>query len=133
MGGQEHTKQSRPLMLRRSASLALLVAALAGCGTNQPTARARDGRVAVTLDDFRFDPQVIRAEPGRLRFDLVNRGRLAHTFRLRRFGKVVAKVPSLLPGERATKSVRVREGDYLIVCELANHEELGMNGTLQVR
>jgi plastocyanin len=120
-------------MLRRCACLTLLVTALAGCGTNQSTDRVRDGRVTVALDDFFFDPQVIRARPGRVRFDLVNRGSLAHTFRLRRYGKAVAKVPSLLPGERASKTVRVRVGDYRIVCELANHEELGMSGTLQVR
>ena len=93
----------------------------------------RDGRVAVTIDDFRYTPQQIRAAPGRIRFDLVNRGRLAHTFRLERGNQIVAKVSSLLPGDTATKTARVRKGEYRFFCALSNHEELGMYGTLVVR
>ena len=114
--------------------LALPAAALPACGDDEPAARARDGRVAVALDDFRYRPQLIRAAPGRLRFDLVNRGRLAHTFRLERGeDSIVAKVSSLLPGDRARKTVRVRKGEYRFFCALSNHEELGMYGTLVVK
>jgi len=91
----------RPLLLL---VLALPAMALPGCGGDEPEARARDGRVAVTIDDFRYTPQQIRAAPGRLRFDFVNQGRLAHTFRLERGeDQIVAKVSSLLPGDRAWK------------------------------
>ena len=113
--------------------LALAAATLAACGSGQSTARARGGRVRVTALDFRYRPQLIRARPGTLTFDLVNRGRLAHTFRLTRKGQIVAKVSSLLPGGHASKSVRVRAGEYRFFCALANHEELGMYGTLVVR
>jgi plastocyanin len=113
--------------------LALIVAPLAACGDDQPATRARNGRVAVAADDFRYRPQLIRAHPGTLRFDLVNHGRLAHTFRLARKGTVVAKVSSLLPGRHASKTVRVHAGEYRFFCALANHEELGMYGTLLVR
>ena len=121
----------RPLLLL---ALALPAAALPACGGDEPEARARDGRVAVRIDDFRYTPQQIRAAPGRLQFDFVNRGRLAHTFQLERGeDKIVAKVSSLLPGERASKTVRVRKGTYRFFCALSNHEELGMYGTLVVR
>jgi len=113
--------------------LALAAATLHGCSDEEPGARARGDRVAVAADDFRYRPQLIRARPGSLRFDLVNRGRLAHTFRVSRKGTEIAKVSSLLPGERATKSVRVRAGEYRFFCALANHEELGMYGTVIVR
>jgi plastocyanin len=119
----------RPLLL---ALLALALAGLAGCGGGEPAARVRHGRVAVELKDFRYVPQVIRAAPGRVRFDLVNHGRLAHTFRLER-GSLVAKVSSLLPGDRASKTARVRPGEYRFFCALSNHEELGMYGTLIVK
>ena len=120
----------RPLPLLICLTAAVLPA---GCGADEPEARARDGRVAVRIDDFRYTPQQIRAAPGRLRFDFVNRGRLAHTFRLERGeDKIVAKVSSLLPGERASKTVRVRKGTYRFFCALSNHEELGMYGTLVV-
>jgi plastocyanin len=121
-------------MTRRSLLLLLLAlsaAALPACG-GEPAARVRGGRVAVTIEDFRYRPQLIRAAPGRIRFDLVNHGRLAHTFRLER-GNVVAKVSSLLPGDRATKVARVRTGEYRFLCALSNHEELGMYGTLVVK
>ena len=120
----------RPLLLL---VLALPAAALPACGGEEPAARARDGRVAVEIEDFRYRPQLIRAAPGRIRFDLVNRGRLAHTFRIERGEAIVAKVSSLLPGDRARKGVRVRRGEYRFFCALSNHEELGMYGTLVVR
>ncbi len=121
----------RPLLLL---VLATVVAPLPACGGAEPEARARDGRVAVAIEDFRYRPQQIRAAPGRLRFDFVNRGRLAHTFRLERGeDRIVAKVSSLLPGDRAKKTVRVRKGEYHFFCALSNHEELGMYGTLVVR
>jgi plastocyanin len=121
----------RPLLLLLLASLAV---PLPACGGAAPEARAREGRVAVRIDDFRYTPQQIRAAPGRLRLDLVNRGRLAHTFRLERGeDKIVAKVSSLLPGDRARKTVRVRKGTYRFFCALSNHEELGMYGTLVVK
>jgi plastocyanin len=121
----------RPLLLL---ALALPAAALPACGGDEPVARARGGRVAVTIEDFRYQPQQIQAAPGALRLDFVNRGRLAHTFRLERGqDRIVAKVSSLLPGERATKTVRVRKGTYRFFCALSNHEELGMYGTLVVK
>ena len=115
-------------------SLCLAAAALpAGCAEDEPAARARAGRVAVTAEDFRYDPQAIDATAGRLRFDLVNKGRLAHTFRLERRNNIVAKVSSFLPGDRASKTVHVRAGEYRFFCALSNHEELGMYGTLIVK
>ena len=120
----------RPLLLL----LCLPTLALpAGCGAQEPApARARDNRVAIEVEDFRYRPQAIRAAPGSLRVALVNEGRLAHTFRVERRNTIVAKVSSLLPGDRATKRFRVREGEYRFFCALSNHEELGMYGTLVV-
>jgi len=105
----------------------------AGCGSEERTARAEGGRVAVALDDYAFDPQAISARPGRVNFALSNRGRVAHSFRLRREGRPVAQVPSLLPGDTETAAITLRRGNYRIFCALANHEELGMYGSLSVR
>jgi len=124
-------------MTRRRAARALLAASAlalwAGCGSEERAARAADGRVAVALDDYAFDPQVISARPGRVTFALSNRGRVAHSFRLQRGGRPVAQVPSLLPGERETATVTLKRGNYRIFCALANHEELGMYGSLSIR
>jgi plastocyanin len=124
-------------MRRRPLLLLLCLPALAlpaGCGAQEPApARARDNQVRIRVDDFRYRPQTIRAAPGRLRVTLRNRGRLAHTFRVERRNTIVAKVSSLLPGDRASKAFRVREGEYRFFCALSNHEELGMYGTLVVK
>jgi plastocyanin len=119
-------------MTRRLLPLLCLLAA--GCGASEPPAvKARDQRIAITATDFRYTPQTIQARPGRLRLDIVNRGRLAHTLWVRSGNNNVAKASSLLPGERTSKSFRVSKGQYRFFCALSNHEELGMYGTLIVK
>ena len=120
--------------MRRRSLLLLLLCLLPGCGADEPTpARVRGNEAALRVDDFRYAPQNLRARPGRLTVRLVNRGRLAHTWRLERGEAIVAKVSSLLPGDRARKAVTVRKGQYRFFCALSNHEELGMYGTLVVK
>jgi len=85
------------------------------------------------MTDFRYTPQAIRARPGRLRLDISNHGRLAHTLWVSRRNGNVAKADSLLPGEKTAKTLKVRTGEYRFFCALSNHEELGMYGTLVVK
>jgi len=114
--------------------LLLLPLLAAGCGAGEPVAvRAKADRIAVTVRDFRYEPQTIRAQPGRLRVTLTNRGRLAHTFRVERKNTIVAKISILLPGESDATAFKVRAGEYRFFCALSNHEELGMYGTLVVK
>ena len=128
-----------PQMVRLLAAtlvLAALVAAaltLRGADAAPPPTRARDGRIAIALDDFRFDPQVIRARRGSLTLELHNRGRLGHGFRLRKNGRMWITVPTLRPGERRTITRRLEAGDYRMFDALSNYEELGMYGTVVVR
>ncbi len=115
-------------------ALALVVAgALAARGGEPRAARAQDGRIAIAMRDFRFQPQRIRASPGELTFEVHNRGRLAHTFRVRGEKGEVIEEPSLRPGERRTVTGRFAPGEYRIFDVLSNYEELGMYGTLIVR
>jgi plastocyanin len=121
---------------RRILAAALAVAAAlpaAGCADDGSVARARDGRVSVTLDDFSIAPQRIRARPGRITFRAVNRGAIGHTLRVLRGEREVAAVKTLLPGAAGEGAGIVERGDYKLVCILGNHEELGMYGTLTVR
>ena len=118
---------TRPLLL-------LTCLLVAGCGADEPApVQAKRDRIAVTVKDFRYAPQAIRASPGRLRVVLTNRGRLAHTFRVERKNRIVAKVSSLLPGDTTSTRFKVRAGEYRFFCALSNHEELGMYGTLVVK
>jgi plastocyanin len=141
MSGAQHTEQSSGSMpsLRRIPALALVAAAAlpaAGCEDGGPAARARDGRVTVTLDDFSIAPQRIRASPGRLEFRAVNRGAIGHTLRVMRAHppqRELVAVKTLLPGGSGTGAGTLERGEYDLVCILGNHEELGMYGTLTVR
>ena len=119
----------------RACLLLLVAAALTGCRGDREVARAPEGRATIVLDDFRFDPQVLRARSrGRpLTFTLRNRGRLAHTWTVRGIGGTRLKISSLAPGEQTVKVGRIPRGEYRMFCRLANHEELGMYGTLVVR
>ena len=105
----------------------------AGCVDDAPPARARDGRVSVTLDDFSITPQRVRAKPGRISFKAVNRGAIGHTLRVRRGDRELVAIKTVLPGATGTAAGRLERGTYDLVCILGNHEELGMYGTLTVR
>ena len=105
----------------------------AGCGGHDRPARARDGRVNITLDDFYLEPQRVRARAGRLTFRAVNRGRLGHTLRVMRGERELVGVKTLEPGAEGEASGRLARGDYELVCILGNHDDLGMRGTLAVR
>ena len=106
-----------------------------GCGASEPEpTQAADGRVAIVLDDFLLDPQRIRAPADQpLRIALTNRGRLGHTFRLLRDGRLYAKVRTVAPGESAVLTRTLERGAYRMYCAIANHDELGLSGTLVVR
>jgi plastocyanin len=115
-------------------SLVLLAAlALAGCGGAGPTVRERTGSFAVTLDEYLIRPQRIRV-PKRvpLTVTVVNHGRLGHTFRIRSANHTVLKLTTIPPGQQASRSFKLAPGTYTMYCALANHEELGMSGTLVV-
>jgi plastocyanin len=116
-------------------AIAVLVAALVlhGCGGGEPAARAQDGRVAVTLDEFLISPQDIELTAGRVTFDVVDRGRLRHSFRLWGPGGEPVAVKSLFPGDHASRTAILRPGEYRMVCTIMNHAELGMTGKLVVR
>jgi plastocyanin len=125
-----------PSVRRRSCATAAAVAALllaAGCGGGEPTARARDGRVAITLDDFSISPQRVRMRAGEATFEIVNEGRIGHNFHVVGSKGEPVAVTTLLPGDRETATARLGRGSYRMVCTVSNHEELGMYGTLVVR
>lgn len=115
-------------------ALAAPALAVSGCGgSDDAPVRARDGRVTIEMRDYFFDPQAVLARPGRLELTLVNRSRVAHNFRLQRQGRYYAEVLALKPGERQTVTTRgLIRGDYRMFCSIANHEELGMYGSLNV-
>jgi plastocyanin len=117
----------------RVALVLLASVVVAGCGGGEPTARVRDGRVAIVLDDFSIRPQTVRADAGETTFEIENRGRIGHNFHvIGARGEPVA-VTTIFPGERETATADLERGRYRMLCTVSNHEELGMYGTVVVR
>ena len=119
--------------LARAVIVALTLTLLAGCGSAPHTVRAADGRVDFTLDDFSISPQKVRVPPGRVTFTATDRGRTTHTLRVTDGVHDLLSITTLHPGERGSASAKLRRGAYKLYCAIANHESLGMWGTLVVR
>jgi len=129
---------SRSILL--CAVLAVLALALGGCGgddvfrTDRPILR-------LTLDEYRVVPQsIVVAKPGRMKFDVRNGGRLTHNLAIQvpegPDGKPVeiSRTATMQPGERAEPiKLTLAAGEYRLVCTIANHDDLGQFGTLEVR
>jgi plastocyanin len=122
--------------------LGCLLAGAAGCSDDRDepgrsvTIRAGDP-VEVKADEYHFDPGRILVESGgrdvRLQIVLSNRGSLAHNLHVRDGDRDLAGLRSFSPGERRPLSVNLQPGEYDFICTVADHEELGMRGTLEIR
>ena len=124
----------RPILILAAAAVVAAVAVTVALGARQPQpVRAREGRIEVRMDDFRFAPQRIRARAGALEIAVHNEGRLPHALRLMRGGDERGGVPTRKPGESEVLEVELGPGRYRLVCPLSHHEELGMHGVLVVR
>ena len=122
-----------PVRTRTFPALALSALALAACGDSGPAVTEHSGRFTVTLDEYLMRPQKIHVPHGApLTVTVVNHGRLGHTFRIRTRNHTVLKLTTIAPGRRQSRSFRLAPGTYRMFCALANHEELGMYGTLVV-
>jgi plastocyanin len=122
-----------PLRTRTSALLVASALMLVACGGSEAPVRERTGDFTVTLDDYLIRPQSLQVPAGReLTVSVTNRGRLGHTFRIRGGTRNVLAITTIEPGETKSRSFRLKAGGYTMYCVLANHEELGMYGSLRV-
>ena len=123
-------------MPTRTRTLALLLAialTLSACGASETPVRVRTTTFSVALDDYLIRPQSLRVPKGeRLTVNATNRGRLGHTFRIRGASRNVLAITTIEPGETKSRRFRLAPGSYRMYCVLANHEELGLHGTLRI-
>jgi uncharacterized cupredoxin-like copper-binding protein len=95
---------------------------------------AAPARVQIGADEFRYSlsRQSIKAGPAIVQ--LVNYGEDEHDLMIRRVGGTKSwRVAKILPGKRATLSIRLRPGTYRLWCEVGDHRVQGMRATLRVK
>ncbi len=112
-----------------------------GCSADDEPVRSATVRagstVEMTADEYRFDPGRIAVMAGgrraRLRIVLLNRGTLAHNLQVRDGKRVLGKTPSFKPGGERSVKLSLPPGSYDFLCTVADHEEKGMVGRIEVR
>ncbi len=115
-----------------------MLAVLAGCGGGEEeparTVTVSAGETArVTAREYSFDPgRIVAAGGGPLRFTLDNEGDLAHNLKVLSGERELGGLQSFPAGEERSFRVTVPPGEYELVCTVADHRELGMEGELEV-
>jgi hypothetical protein len=114
--------------------LAILVAGLAVAGAMPAQAAAPLSRVQVVAVEFHYRLSRVRIPEGPVKIELANFGQDEHDLTLRRVGTTkVYTVPSALPGQRRTVTLRLKPGLYVLKCTMADHALRGMKARLRVR
>ena len=119
--------------MRRLALLGLTALAIAAAA--HPVLAARPpSRVQVTALEFEYRLSRLSVRKGPALIELVNYGEDEHDLFVRRVGGTrTFRVRRILPGERATLSIRLRPGRYRLWCAVGDHRARGMRATLRVR
>ena len=127
---------------RRALFGALLAAAIVlptGCSDNDPV-REDQPVVRVTLDEYAITPQDVSVPSGKVELVARNIGRLTHNLQIEippedpdEQTETLGGTPTAQPGTTVSATVDLKPGTYLMRCSLANHDDLGMTGTLVVR
>lgn len=118
----------------RLAVLSLLTAVALGAAAAPLLGARTPQRVQVTALEFEYRLSRMSVRQGPVVVELVNYGEDEHDLVLRRVGGTkVWRLRKLLPGSRATLSLRLRPGTYRLWCALADHRVRGMRATLRVR
>jgi uncharacterized cupredoxin-like copper-binding protein len=127
--------------------IALTVAACAGAAETIPP----DVDVAVTMKDYKVELNVATVKPGTVKFGIKNAGGMEHSFELIKsdlpFDKLpvdsgaakanedglIKQVKTIGVGKVAVISADLAVGNYVIICNVAGHYQLGMRVALAVR
>jgi plastocyanin len=99
----------------------------------ETTTGASDGAETVTISetDFALDPSDAQVKAGSVTFDVVNDGQTVHNLEIE--GNGVEEVSDDIgPGESTQLTVDLGAGEYRMYCNIGNHADLGMEGTVNV-
>jgi plastocyanin len=102
-------------------------ATIAGLSANDHGSKQVSGTAEVELDDFYFDPTVLKGKPGsKVTLTLKNEGKVKHNFDL----DAQQIDQDIDPGKSATVTVTIpQSGQVSFFCKY--HKSMGMAGALQ--
>jgi uncharacterized cupredoxin-like copper-binding protein len=127
--------------------LALTIAACAGTPETIPA----DVDLAVTMKDYKVELNVDNVKAGTVKIGVKNAGGMEHSFELIKsdlpFDKLpldtgaakakedglVKQVKSIGVGKVATLTAELAAGNYVVICNVAGHYQLGMRIALKVQ
>lgn len=120
----------------------LLLAYLLGLQSCRDEMRYIDGnRVEVTLSEYRIDPRAISVKQGPISFVVTNRGTGVHNLHIETIvprasdqrTRKLLQIKAMRPGEVQRGIQTLAPGRYRWRSTLANDDDLGMHGTIEVR
>jgi len=112
---------------RTALVLVVAAAALAIAGGALAAPAHKTATITVTASEFKFKLSSSSAKAGSITFNVVNKGKLGHDFKIG--GK---KTPLIAPGKSAKLTVTLKAGSYPYLCTVPGHAAAGMKGTLKV-
>lgn len=150
-----HTSATKPRRLLATVAI-LGVAALSltatGCGDDDETTTAASTptttetgatgatgaagggeTVDVSETDFKLDPSDLSTKAGSVTFNVSNDGDTTHNLEVEGNGVEEALSSDLAPGDSGELTVDLAAGSYTMYCPIANHRDLGMEGTVEVK
>lgn len=115
---------------RPIAAIGLMIALFAVPGMSASEQGAQDRTIAVSGDEFSFDPSTIEVEVGQnITFEFTNDGNQPHDF-----GGDFGRTDVITAGESDSVTATFDEtGDVAFWCDVPGHREQGMEGTIQVQ
>lgn len=102
----------------------------------------RAGGLEIVLGEWAVTPEASAIRPGRVTFVVHNRGTMPHGFEIELEGDssgpgsgdlFEAEGEAIRPGETARMTVTLAPGLYEIECLVEGHDDMGMEGVLEVR
>ena len=124
----------RVLAIVSSALLLVLIASACGGGSgsspessSSKSSESASGKIEVEMDDYYFEPKVIKGEPGdTVTLELKNEGSAEHNFELESQGID----QDVQPGEEAEVDITIPDsGSVEFYCKF--HESQGMEGKIE--
>ncbi len=95
-------------------------------------AEAESETVSVSEGEMFIELAEDSYSPGSYTFEVVNEGRMPHDFVVERDGEDVTATEVLQPGQSATLTVTLEQGDYVFYCSVGNHRAAGMETPITV-